>query len=653
MSPPTACRNAYALSLGADAPPAMAKYLSAQLSLSGLSPQRSGAHLVISVPSPAALMAAERLQLFKTMHDGSRTDFTVAAAGQFAPQSDGHLFTHAERAAIATYLIHAAAASEPSPDSAFPFQRGDPLVLTAQRVGVVDAVTPLHVDDVKMQVAKDLSIPFVRPESDAFRNYFGDRVALYFRWMHLLNLWLVPPALVGLFLFVTRPAEVTVANSWRAPLFGILMPIWGAVFVKLWARQEAALAYASGGARAVLELSSPFAADDTGDVRPDFYGDKVVVSPVTGKRVLWYSPVKRALKIAATSIVTALLLFAALAVMIASLNLQGYMRDASSPLHIPFLAQFAEAGEVFDPAGMLFIVPTILHAAGILGLNLAYQGVAARLATWENHRTNHSHELSITYKRFFFEFCDCMASLFFLAFVSADIILLRTELQSLFSVDVFRRLFTEAIIPLVTLKIKAYARRRERERRQKKTDSADDDESIVEQVGMDPYEDFDDFLEQVITLGYVLLFASAFPLASALAAICNAIELRADRLKLIVYQRPAVRHTARSRTIGAWQSLTKLIVVLSVFTNALVFGLSEQSAVWLPDYFVDDEIRAGLGRYVVGIIFGVEHLVATVVILVLWIVPDVPRPVADAVARELYEQKELLKHRLLGEAGHD
>ena len=41
---------------------------------------------------------------------------------------------------------------------------------------------------------------------------------------------------------------------------------------------------------------------------------------------------------------------------------------------------------------------------------------------------------------------------------------------------------------------------------------------------LDEHEDFDDYLEMVIQFGYITLFASAFPLASALALACNGVE---------------------------------------------------------------------------------------------------------------------------------
>ena len=55
------------------------------------------------------------------------------------------------------------------------------------------------------------------------------------------------------------------------------------------------------------------------------------------------------------------------------------------------------------------------------------------------------------------------------------------------------------------------------------------------------YEQFDDYLEMIVQLGYVTLFAGAFPLAAPLSVICNILELYSDIFKLsFITRRPKV-----------------------------------------------------------------------------------------------------------------
>merc|ERR550537_996203 len=101
---------------------------------------------------------------------------------------------------------------------------------------------------------------------------------------------------------------------------------------------------------------------------------------------------------------------------------------------------------------LLLYIPVILHVVIIQVLNKIYQVVAIKLTNWENHRTPTQHENALYVKRFFFEAFDCYIALFYLAFIENDIVLLRRELVSLYTVDSIRRLATETIIPHITRK---------------------------------------------------------------------------------------------------------------------------------------------------------------------------------------------------------
>ena len=77
---------------------------------------------------------------------------------------------------------------------------------------------------------------------------------------------------------------------------------------------------------------------------------------------------------------------------------------------------------------------------------------------------------------------------------------------------------------------------------------------------------FDDFLTMVIQFGYLALFAPACPLAPALALINNVTEIRTDAYKwCMLYRRPIWE---RCDTIGAWNTVMKILALTSVATNA-------------------------------------------------------------------------------------
>lgn len=85
---------------------------------------------------------------------------------------------------------------------------------------------------------------------------------------------------------------------------------------------------------------------------------------------------KRQLKMCVSFAVTVGMLAVAFAVMICSLNLQGYVRRKNAAyLHINTFAQLSHPGRLFDPNGWLFFVPGITHAISIMILNNVYRMV--------------------------------------------------------------------------------------------------------------------------------------------------------------------------------------------------------------------------------------------------------------------------------------
>jgi len=221
-----------------------------------------------------------------------------------------------------------------------------------------------------------------------------------------------------------------------------------------------------------------------------------------------------------------------------------------------------------------------------------------------------AHDNSLIVKRFLFEAFDCYIALFYIAFELRDVDRLRVELVSLFSTDVFRRVFTEAVIPLLMQRL---SRRRHAaaSAAAKKEDGGGAGGGGTDggsgDLELDEHEDFDDYLEMVIQFGYITLFASAFPLASALALACNGAELYSDLFKVSYLCRRPRR--PRVSGIGTWLGLLYVLVVASIFTNAVLIAFaSDQLAPLLPQLF--DARQRQVGQWPSGIVLllvAVEH----------------------------------------------
>ena len=280
-------------------------------------------------------------------------------------------------------------------------------------------------------------------------------------------------------------------------------------------------------------------------------------------------------------------------------------------------------------------------------------------------------------KRFLFEAFDAYIALFYLAFYELDMMKLKGELVSLYTADAGRRVVTESLLPLLLQKIGSWQVGKAVAKADGGGSNATGDaagkaggkaggkavgkaggmtstlDPLEMELNRDQYEQFDDYLEMVIEFGYVTLFASAFPLAAALSVACNMIEIRSDIFKLsFVCQRPKA---LRANNIGTWRGVVRAMAWCSILTNVFIFGrTSEQMMVWFPSWFNTEQGSAatgneqhfavsGAGRWVMGFIFGVEHVLIIVAVIIMAVIPSRPGWVRTDVARRAFEEKMALR----------
>mmetsp|Transcript_23195 Transcript_23195/g.34155 ORF Transcript_23195/g.34155 Transcript_23195/m.34155 type:complete len:229 (+) Transcript_23195:524-1210(+) len=175
--------------------------------------------------------------------------------------------------------------------------------------------------------------------------------------------------------------------------------------------------------------------------------------------------------------------------------------------------------------------------------------------------------------------------------------------------EVFRRMALEFIVPMVmrTFSEKKDGAKDDDAAKKKKDDDAPQSDtihasSLQTEMGGEEYEEFDDYLEMVISVGYITLFASAYPLAAFISVFANFVEMRTDMLKLTkVHYRP---RSIPTDSIGMWKFLLKAIIWLSALTNCVFFAFtSKQLMQWAPEFYYHDEeadihrLSPGKGKY--------------------------------------------------------
>ena len=526
-----------------------------------------------------------------------------------------------------------------------------------QTYGLIDALTVVHLPQIRNRIVErtwwqrpwnyhhhDLKPPPI----DEIQSYYGWEIGFYFAWMGMLSTWLAVPGVFGLLFYFWRLYRNDKLDEDEfLPFFGILMFLWAILFLRFWDRQEHRLAFQWG-----TYSLSPYQRQKFFAVRPEFRG-YLRISPVTGLTETYYPAFRRRLKYVVSAFLTMTLLLLAFVVTILSLNLQGYIQPKSNPsrwddkhphpFYIRPLAVLSEQGQVFDMnSSWRCYIPVVLHIICIFTFNKVYGIVAEKLTSWENHETQLNFRNSLVLKRFLFEAFDCYMSLFYLAFYERDVDRLRMELVAVFQIDTIRRLLLECIVPMVSQRWILRRQQRHKEVPSSTVNSVIPTlDQILDDLDKDSYEQFDDYMEIVIELGYVTLFASAYPLASLVSIAANWVEIRSDCYKVAhLCQRPIPYRTSG---LGMWRDLMACVIWMSALTNCLIAGFtSDQLMHYLPSFYIQDEETGytDMGHekswIVVFVIFGLERLLILIGLLIHAIVPAVPEDVSDQLERQHY-----------------
>ncbi|CAH0722954.1 unnamed protein product, partial [Brenthis ino] len=193
---------------------------------------------------------------------------------------------------------------------------------------------------------------------------------------------------------------------------------------------------------------------------------------------------------------------------------------------------------------------------------------------------------------------------------------------------------------------------------------------------------FPEYLEMVLQYGFVTIFVAAFPLAPLFALINNVLEMRLDAKKFLTcYRRPVPQ---RVNDIGVWYRILDSIGKLSIITNGFIIAFTSEFIPRLvyrftngsldqyvnhtltdfnitvlehlpkssynetmcsyPGYWYykegDDYEHSNWYWHVMGarlafvVVF--ENVVALVMIIVRWAIPDMSGELRDRIRREAY-----------------
>lgn len=230
---------------------------------------------------------------------------------------------------------------------------------------------PLHnaqvVDDLERRWLSWKVRPWEQPLDD-IKEYFGEKVALYFAFTGHYTTWLLPLAIAGLVVTADLVIEAGVYNSvdralvagYMIPFFCIFVSFWSQLMIEFWKRQEATKAMEWGVS----------AFEDEEVERPEFDFDEVKKSLINGATIKYFDPKKKSRRLLHSALVIAGMMFLVLGCVSGIFGLQYYFNSQSN-------AEEASNGNT---------ATSILSAVQITILAMLYNDIAIKLTEQENHR---------------------------------------------------------------------------------------------------------------------------------------------------------------------------------------------------------------------------------------------------------------------------
>ncbi|KAK4481997.1 hypothetical protein RD792_012913 [Penstemon davidsonii] len=565
--------------------------------------------LKLAAPTEILGKAAAELQFRKRTHIGMDFPFEWDEVEAFVRQPDGSLFSWCERFRCYNHIIYGIVNTKKSvielkaDNTVVDWKPGESLLQKMESVGIVKEVFPLHDEKKRKQLLRSWAmnwLDFTSQPIDDICSYYGmkgEAHTFFFRSLQLLVL----------------------------PVFFICLISWAVLFFQFWKRKNSALlarwqVYHSTCAETEYKFSQT---EQSTYQSPTEVMKKQGTDKMTEKadiqREEWFRWLMR---------------FRNDAFIILSIIC----------LQLPFELAYAHLYEVIGSDILKFCL-TAVYLLAIQYFTRIGGKISAKLIKYENNDNVEYRADSLVYKVFGLYFMQSYIGIFYHALLHRNFMTLRKVLvQRLIISEVIENLL-ENSIPYLSYSFKKFrALRNKRKRDQGPSMGKTRSIPRVEKEYLKPtyaasigqeLEDglFDDFLELVLQFGMIMMFACAFPLAFAFAAVNNITEIRTDALKLLaVMKRPIPRADA---TIGAWLNIFQFLIVMSICTNsALLVCLYDQEGKW--------NLSPGLAAILI-----MEHVLLFIKFGFSRIVPEEPAWVKAARRKNATQAEQMCSKKLL------
>jgi hypothetical protein len=498
---------------------------------------------------------------------------------------------------------------------------------------------PMHENQLLRDMDKDWFLTFASGSHiDKVRDYFGERIAMYFLFMAYLNSALIWPAVLGIGFWVYDTVRATPDNRTEG-FVCLIMGLWAVLFVPFW-RMKAAERACKWGTIGMKTQEEP--------TRPQFKGT-CQVNPVTGRVDRYYPWSDRVKSIAlswSTILGCILVLFWTIGIlMIVRARMQKHAGGRP----------------------MFMVVNAIMVEAG----NILFTKLAKWLTDRENYRAPSEYSNSLMAKTVIFKFINCYSSLYYIAFFKAHHYLYGVEMKCwkddcMYDLSMQLAVFLivrctfqnlmELGLPYFRMMWQNY-----QEGRTFHTSIFENPLTVMpdlsqaeKQSKKEEFDLYDDMDETLILYGYATLFVVACPWIPALALAMNVLECFLDQKKLIfLYRRPMPTPAAN---LEPWDTAFDIFGILAMLTNALlivfsarafdsefVHGLPEScNGIYNFPYCLDKH-----SQMIIGFLM-IEHFALFARLVLTHVYPELPMAV-----RLLRMQQDVVLHKHMNLGGDE
>ncbi|XP_062242198.1 anoctamin-7 [Platichthys flesus] len=488
---------------------------------------------------------------------------------------------------------------------------------------------------------------------DHIREYFGEKIALYFAWLGFYTAWLLPASLLGTLVFMVGvclmvtdvPAKevcdsgdgfvmcptCNICSFWNyssicvtykagilfdnggTVFLSVFMSLWAVTFLEYWKRSCSSLSHRWNCSDFEENEERP---------RPEFtaMAPMTVRNPVTGAEEPYFPENKRFNRTLSGCMVIIIMIVLVLMCLIAIILCRSILSILIYKSRNSFFS--LSAGRIAS------LTSSVLNLLVILMLSRVYTALAHMLTRWEMHRTQSKYEDMFILKVFIFQFVNFYSSPVYIAFFKGRFVGypgnyntlfgIRNEdcgaggclvelAQELLVIMVGKQLINniqEFIIP----KLKAWWQKRRMSpvQREVKEDGGEEAQWEQHQQGeLPPWEaDYQllvcegllsEYLEMVIQFGFITIFVAACPLAPVFALINNWVEIRLDAQKFVTeYRRPVVE---QAQDIGIWLPIMQFITHTAVLSNAFLIAFTSSFLPRLYYRYTRDSTLSGFVNF--------------------------------------------------------